>query len=323
MKITFALSGAYTALKFKSVKFVILNVIKKYNYYKKMKINMKNLKLITLMVSTYRILGSASKLSAYLRLYFNQIRNLSQENNGESKPIVVYNNAEFQKLLILKENKGKSGVYRWVNKKNGSTYIGSSVNLRQRFYKYYSTSHLQKYKTIIHQALLKYSHSKFSLEIIEYCDKNSLISREQYYIDKLKPDYNILKTANSSLGFKHSQETLDYFKNIRKVSEETKKNLSQAAIGRVLSEAEKSKISASRVGIKLSAKTRAKISATTSSLIGIPVIVRNIHTSLETEYINLTEAAKAIGVSRVAIKKALDSGRILKKTFYVIKREKP
>lgn len=275
------------------------------------------------MVSSHSILGFAGKLSAYSRLCFNQIRVFSEENNDESKPIAVYNNAEYQKLLILKENKGKSGVYRWVNKKNGRSYISSSVNLRQRFYKYYSTSHLQKYKSIIHQAILKYSYSNFSLEILEYCDINNLVSKEQYYINKLKPEYNILKTAGSSLGFKHSQKTLDYFKNIRKVSEETRKNLSQAAIGRVLSDAEKSKISASRIGIKLSSETRAKISATTSSLIGVPVIVRNIHTKLETEYINLTEAAKAINVSRVAVKKALDSGKILKKTFYIIKREKP
>jgi hypothetical protein len=77
-----------------------------------MKINMKNLKLITLMVSSYRILGLAGKFSAYFRLYFNQTRLFSQKSNGEFKPIVVYINAEFQKLLIFKENKGKSGVYR-------------------------------------------------------------------------------------------------------------------------------------------------------------------------------------------------------------------
>jgi trimethylamine:corrinoid methyltransferase-like protein len=100
-----------------------------------------------------------------------------------------------------------------------------------------------------------------------------------------------------------------------------KKNLAQAAIGRVLSDAEKSKISASRKKIKFSAETRAKISATTSSLIGVPVIVKNIHTNLETEYINLTETAKAIGVSRTAVKKALDYGKILKKTYYVIKEK--
>jgi len=50
----------------------------------------------------------------------------------------------------------------------------------------------------------------------------------------LKPEYNILEQAGSSLGFKHSEETLEFFKNNRKVSEETRKNLSVAATGRIL-----------------------------------------------------------------------------------------
>ena len=35
----------------------------------------------------------------------------------------------------------------------------------------------------------------------------NIIKREQYYIDVLKPKYNILKLAGSSLGFKHKEET--------------------------------------------------------------------------------------------------------------------
>jgi NADH-ubiquinone oxidoreductase chain 3 len=31
-------------------------------------------------------------------------------------PIAIYDNADTDRLLILKENKGKSGVYRWMNK---------------------------------------------------------------------------------------------------------------------------------------------------------------------------------------------------------------
>jgi group I intron endonuclease len=43
--------------------------------------------------------------------------------------------------------------------------------------------------------------------ILEYCDKSDLILREQYYLDKLNPEYSILKIAGSSRGYKHSQET--------------------------------------------------------------------------------------------------------------------
>ena len=60
-----------------------------------------------------------------------------------------------------------------------------------------------------------------------------------------------------------------------------------------------------------------RISAATTSQIGIPVVVKNINTNEETEYINLTEAAKAIGVSRTAVKKALDLEKVLKKTYSI------
>jgi hypothetical protein len=32
-------------------------------------------------------------------------------------PIKIYDNADTKKVLILKDNRGKAGVYRWVNKK--------------------------------------------------------------------------------------------------------------------------------------------------------------------------------------------------------------
>ena len=54
---------------------------------------------------------------------------------------------------------------------------------------------------------MKYGYGGFSLEILEYCDRDKVIEREQYYIDLLKPEYNILQTAGSSLGFKYSEDT--------------------------------------------------------------------------------------------------------------------
>nr|WDW20851.1 hypothetical protein [Valsa mali var. pyri (nom. inval.)] len=43
------------------------------------------------------------------------------------------------KQLAIKENKGKFGVYRWVNTLTGDTYVGSAVSLSKRFSVYYST----------------------------------------------------------------------------------------------------------------------------------------------------------------------------------------
>lgn len=137
------------------------------------------------------------------------------------KPIIVYNNLLSNKFSVLKENKNKSGIYKWINTVNNKTYIGSSTNLYARFKNYYSKNFLNRElitnNSCIYKALLLYGHDKFSLEIVEYCNKEFLIDREQYYIDILKPEYNILNKAGSSLGFKHSPETLLKFKH-RKLS---------------------------------------------------------------------------------------------------------
>lgn len=45
--------------------------------------------------------------------------------------------------------------------------------------------------------------------MFECCNVEDLILREQFYIDKLMPEYNILKVAGSPSGYKHSTESLD------------------------------------------------------------------------------------------------------------------
>lgn len=68
---------------------------------------------------------------------------------------------------------------------------------------------IKRSKSLIYRSLIKYGYSSFSLEILEYCEPSEVVLREQYFLDLLKPAYNILKTAASSLGFKHTKETKD------------------------------------------------------------------------------------------------------------------
>jgi excinuclease UvrABC nuclease subunit len=109
---------------------------------------------------------------------------------------------------IIKEIKGKAGIYRWINNNNAKSYVGSSVDLSKRLYRYFSLAHImvESKNSAICKALVKYGYGNFSLEILEYCDKKETLIREQYYLDLLKPEYNILKKAGSPLGFKHSDE---------------------------------------------------------------------------------------------------------------------
>ena len=41
------------------------------------------------------------------------------------------------KSIIIKENRNKSGIYRWVNKTNNNSYVGSGINLAKRIGDYY------------------------------------------------------------------------------------------------------------------------------------------------------------------------------------------
>jgi hypothetical protein len=43
--------------------------------------------------------------------------------------VKCYANSDENKLKILKENDGKSGIYQWINKSNGKSYVGSSINI--------------------------------------------------------------------------------------------------------------------------------------------------------------------------------------------------
>lgn len=131
----------------------------------------------------------------------------SGDNPNKLKPVAYYSNADTLKKEILKENKGKSGVYCWRNLENNKTYVGSSTDLYIRFRQYFNVKLISMGKDsnmVICKALFKYGYSAFSLEILEYCDKDEVLSREQYYLDFLKPEYNVLKTAGSPAGYKHT-----------------------------------------------------------------------------------------------------------------------
>jgi GIY-YIG catalytic domain len=67
-----------------------------------------------------------------------------------------YSDPESEKASILRENRGKSGIYMWKNKVNGKTYVGSSVDLTKRLRNYFNTSYLSDFKHImlIYKALL-------------------------------------------------------------------------------------------------------------------------------------------------------------------------
>lgn len=128
--------------------------------------------------------------------------------SSEVNSAKFYEDAFSMRKIIIKDNKNKSGIYKWTNKITNDIYIGQSIDLSKRFIKYFNLSYLKNRETlVISRALIKYGYSNFSLDILEYCDLANLTEREQYYMDKLNPRYNTLKIAGSSSGHKLSEET--------------------------------------------------------------------------------------------------------------------
>jgi hypothetical protein len=205
------------------------------------------------------------------------------------KPKVKYMNADSDKVNIFTDNRNKIGIYRWINNLNGKTYVGSSNNLSVRFYTYYSLRSLAKSNRPMERALLKYGFSNFSLEILEYCNLDNLLEREQYYLDNLKPDYNIVETAGSTLGYKHTEDSIKKMRDFI---------LSDEVLAR---------------------KRLATKNATSSKRISI--LVKNIKIGKLREYKSLTDAAHALKVSKAAVSQALLKKRILKKVYQIIKKE--
>ncbi len=99
-----------------------------------------------------------------------------------------------------------SGIYKLLL--NNKIYIGSAVNL-------YNRINLHKFQLLQnkhHNILVQRKFNKIkqlNYEIVELCNKEFLVEREQYYIDNLNPELNLNKFANSRLGSKLSKESID------------------------------------------------------------------------------------------------------------------
>ena len=176
------------------------------------------------------------KKDTYSVRYYSNFNN-EEDNKKELKPIKVYTSLKENRADILKEQKDKSGVYCLVNKINGHTYIGSSINLASRMKNYLNNTFLKSKNNNnmpITKALLKYDQSNFSLLILEYAKAEVLTIRETFYIVTFVPYYNVLKQGYSSLGYKHTEETKKLLSELGKNrvhSDKTKALISRALTG--------------------------------------------------------------------------------------------
>ena len=115
------------------------------------------------------------------------------------------------------------------------------------------------------------------------------MKREQYYLDKLKPVYNIVEKAGSTIGYKHTEETLQKMRDL------------------ILSDEDLAK---KRLSTKNATAARS-----------ISILVKNIKTKEVSEYKSMTETAKAIGVTKGAVSQALKGNNIVNKLYYIERKK--
>jgi group I intron endonuclease len=150
----------------------------------------------------------------------------------------MFTNVRKNRSEVSKELKGKSGIYLWFNTTNNKFYVGQASNLYNRIARYLTpsfslfTANTQLNNSSIRSAFIKYGHDVFVLIILEFCEQSQLNNRETYWINFLNAPYNILRTGNSSFGYRHREDSIKRMQGLRpnfKPSVEHRKAISEAA----------------------------------------------------------------------------------------------
>jgi group I intron endonuclease len=173
----------------------------------------------------------------------------------------------------------KCGIYIIRNIINGKKYIGSSINIKGRWYTHkgqlckniHSNSHLQS-------AFNKYRKENFEFMVLEECPENMLIIREQAWMDIYKTQdrnfgYNISNADSSTNRGRKATDATKLKMSIvrkgrsatwnigRKPSPETIEKMSNSQTGRKHSPETKEKMSKWQIGKKHSPETIEKMRA--------------------------------------------------------------
>ena len=158
-----------------------------------------------------------------------------------------------------------SCIYKIENTVNGKCYIGSAVNFLGRRRAHRSVLGKNKHHSEkLQRAWNKYGSDVFVFVILEVvADARSLISREQHWIDSVKPDYNILKFAGSRLGMRHSKVTKEKMSDLRRgkpLLPTHRAGIVAANTGRPMRSEHKARLLSMHLGVPHSIETRSKMS---------------------------------------------------------------
>lgn len=153
------------------------------------------------------------------------------------------------------------GVYAITYIQNGKQYIGSSVNVYQRWSVH--ASYLRKgthHSTLLQQDWNNGSPEDFIVDIIERTEAKDLISREQFYINTLTPAYNISKVAGNAFRDPEIQARLPRGRDQREYLPEHGAKISASLTGKKLTDEHREHISQAQIGKEITPEWRKNIS---------------------------------------------------------------
>lgn len=156
-----------------------------------------------------------------------------------------------------------AGVYGITCSVNGKRYIGSSKDIQNRWWTHrYVLRKSKNHCLLLQNAWNKYGEDAFVFEVLEHVDNlDDLIVREQYYLDTLKPEYNLRTIAEKNTGITWSPESVEKTaaKNRgKKRPADAIERTRLALTGRVYSEETLQRMKASHANMSL--ETRSKMS---------------------------------------------------------------
>ena len=125
------------------------------------------------------------------------------------------------------------GIYKIVNHINGKFYLGSSVNIENRWSKHKSQLKNNRHENIyLQRAYNIHGISNFSIEVIELTLKECIKTIEQKYLDELKPwdnsiGYNLSKTASGGDCISYHPNNNEFRQKQSKIQKERYANMSK------------------------------------------------------------------------------------------------
>ena len=172
-----------------------------------------------------------------------------------------------------------TGIYAIVHLATGRKYLGSAMNVGDRWIQHQTRLTLKRHHSVaLQRAWDKYGADAFAFRVLLECDPKNLLFYEQRGFDAWRPEFNCNKTAGSMFGYRFSDESkLKMAAAARRTrnrlgkphTEESKRKISEAKRGRSNgphSPETRAKIGARHKGRIISPEQRAKISRTLTGL---------------------------------------------------------